>query len=81
MAAPSTNAPAAADSGKTVGLTTALATAGVVGACALCCTLPIAFPAVALALLGGGVAFLGPVRKVITVAGIVAVIAAWAWVW
>ena len=81
MTVPTTNAPAAPDKGKAVGLTTVLATAGVVGACALCCTLPVAFPAVALALLGGGVAFLGPVHKAMTVGGLLAVIAAWAWAW
>ncbi len=81
MTVPSTNDPAAPDKGKAVGLTTVLATAGVVGACALCCTLPVAFPAITLALLGGGVAFLGPVHKAMTVGGLLAVFAAWAWVW
>jgi hypothetical protein len=76
-----TNEPAASDNGKAVGVTTVLATAGVVGACALCCTLPVAFPAVALALFGGGVALLGPVHKAMTVAGLLAVVAAWTWVW
>lgn len=67
--------------GKAAGITAVLATTGAVGACMLCCTLPVAFPAAALALLGGGVAFLGLVHKAMTLIGLVAVLAAWGWVW
>ncbi|TAJ71827.1 MAG: hypothetical protein EPO51_11945 [Phenylobacterium sp.] len=67
--------------GKAVGVTAVLATAGAVGACALCCTLPVAFPAVALGLLGGGVAVLGLANRIMILAGLVAVVSAWAWLW
>lgn len=79
MAVPS--ADAERPEGKAAGVTAVLATTGAVGACVLCCTLPVAFPAVALALLGGGVAFLGLAHMAMLVVGLVAVLAAWAWVW
>jgi hypothetical protein len=61
--------------------TAAVVTTGVaLAACAVCCTVPIAFPALALA--GGGVlmAILGAAYRVLTVAGLVVVAAAWVWV-
>jgi hypothetical protein len=67
--------------GKAAGVAAVLATTGAIGACVLCCTLPVAFPAAALALLGGGVAFLGLAHKAMTLVGLVAVLAAWGWVW
>ena len=67
--------------GKAAGVTAVLATTGAVGACVLCCTLPVAFPAVALAMLGGGVAFLGLAHMAMMVIGLVAVVGAWGWVW
>lgn len=70
-----------APDGKAASVTAVLATTGAVGACVLCCTLPVAFPAAALALLGGGVAFLGLAHKAMTLIGLVAVLAAWGWVW
>lgn len=79
MAVQSEDAPAV--QGKAAGVTAVLATTGAVGACVLCCTLPVAFPAAALALMGGGVAFLGIAHKAMTLAGLVAVLVAWGWVW
>lgn len=72
---------ASAVQGKATGVAAVLATTGAVGACVLCCTLPVAFPAATLALLGGGVAFLGVAHKAMTLAGLVTVLAAWGWVW
>lgn len=55
-------------------------TGGALAACAACCTLPIAFPALALGGAGAAMTLLGGAYRVLTVAGLVIVVAAWAWV-
>ncbi len=59
---------------------TALATSGGAMACAACCVLPVAFPAIALA--GGGalLIWIDAATKVMFVAALLSVIGAWAWV-
>lgn len=59
---------------------TALATSGGAMACAACCVLPVAFPAIAVA---GGGALLGWIdaaTKLMFVAALLSVIGAWGWV-
>jgi hypothetical protein len=55
-------------------------TGGALAACAACCTLPIAFPALALGGAGVIMTVLGGAYRLLTVAGLVVVVAAWAWV-
>lgn len=81
MAVQSANDENAPAKDKAVGVAAVVATTGAIGACILCCTLPVAFPAAALALLGGGVALLGVAHKAMTLLGLAAVLAAWGWVW
>lgn len=59
---------------------TALATSGGAMACAACCVLPVAFPAIALA--GGGalLIWIDAATKVMFVAALLSVTGAWGWV-
>ncbi|MBP7814944.1 MAG: hypothetical protein KA085_02380 [Phenylobacterium sp.] len=59
---------------------TALATSGGAMACAACCVLPVAFPAIGLA--GGGalLIWIDAATKVMFVAALLSVIGAWGWV-
>jgi hypothetical protein len=49
-------------------------------ACAVCCILPFALPAAALALAGGALAWLASIYEWATVAAVVLVVIAWTWI-
>jgi hypothetical protein len=59
---------------------TALATSGGAMACAACCVLPVAFPAIALAGGGAVLVWIDAATKVVFVAALLSVIGAWGWV-
>ena len=59
---------------------TALATSGGAMACAACCVLPVAFPAIALAGGGAVLIWIDAATKVMFVAALLSVIGAWGWV-
>ncbi len=59
---------------------TALATSGGAMACAACCVLPVAFPAIALAGGGAVLVWIDAATKVVIVAALLSVIGAWGWV-
>lgn len=59
---------------------TALATSGGAMACAACCVLPVAFPAIALAGGGAVLVWIDAATKVMFVAALLSVIGAWGWV-
>lgn len=59
---------------------TALATSGGALACAACCVLPVAFPAIALAGGGAVLVWTDAVTKVMFLAALLAVVGAWAWI-
>lgn len=59
---------------------TAVVVAGGALACGVCCVLPFALPAAALALSGGALAWFGAPYSWMTALAIVAVIASWAWI-
>ncbi len=68
------------DTGKAAGVAAVVTTSGAVLACAACCVLPVAIPAVAL---GGGGAILAMFSRaapVLTLVGVALVILAWFWV-
>jgi hypothetical protein len=65
--------------GKAVGATAA-AVSTTAAACAVCCVLPFALPAAALASFGGIIAWLASAHRWITAVALLAVIAAWLWV-
>ncbi|WP_199257929.1 hypothetical protein [Paracoccus binzhouensis] len=65
--------------GKAVGVTAA-AVSMTAAACAVCCVLPFALPAAALASFGGIIAWLAGAYPWVTVIGVLAVVAAWLWV-
>lgn len=58
----------------------ALATSGGALACAACCVLPIAFPAIAVAFGGALLAWIDVATKAMFVAALVSVLGAWAWI-
>lgn len=58
----------------------ALATSGGALACAACCVLPVAFPAIALAGGGAVLVWIDAATKVTFVAALLSVIGAWGWV-
>ncbi len=59
---------------------TALATSGGALACAACCVLPVAFPAIALAGGGAVLVWIDAATKVMFLAAVLAVVGAWAWI-
>jgi hypothetical protein len=59
---------------------TALATSGGALACAACCVLPIAFPAIALVAGGALIVWIDAATKVMFVAALLSVAGAWGWV-
>lgn len=65
--------------GKAVGVTAA-AVSTTAAACAVCCVLPFALPAAALAFFGGVLAWLAGAHRWVTAVAVLAVIAAWLWV-
>lgn len=65
--------------GKVVGATAAAVSTAAV-ACAVSCVLPFALPAVALASLGGVIAWLAGAHPLVSAAAFVMVLAAWLWV-
>lgn len=58
----------------------ALATSGGALACAACCVLPIAFPAIALAFGGALLAWIDIATKAMFVAALLSVLGAWGWI-
>ena len=58
----------------------ALATSGAALACAACCVLPIAFPAIALVAGGALLAWIDGLTKAAFVGALILVVAGWAWV-
>jgi hypothetical protein len=58
----------------------ALATSGGALACAACCVLPVAFPAIALAGGGAVLVWIDAATKVMFLAAVLAVVGAWAWI-
>jgi hypothetical protein len=58
----------------------ALTTSGGALACAACCVLPIAFPAIALAAGGAVLVWFGVFTKVMFVVGLLSVGTAWGWI-
>jgi hypothetical protein len=50
-------------------------------ACGVCCVLPLAVPAVALACAGSMIAWFGGVQRWATALGILVVASAWVWIW
>jgi hypothetical protein len=67
--------------GQAVGATALAASTSAVLACAACCVLPLALPAVMLASAGGMLAWLASGHMLITISAGIAVAAAWLWVW
>jgi hypothetical protein len=59
---------------------TALATSGGALACAACCVLPIAFPAIALAFGGALLVWIDVATKAMFVAALLSVVGAWGWI-
>jgi hypothetical protein len=59
---------------------TLISAAGAAATCAIC-LLPLAFPAVLLAGAGGALAWLGGAHLWMTGPGVVALLAAWHWIW
>ena len=59
---------------------TALATSGGAMACAACCVLPVAFPAIALAGGSAVLVWIDAATKVMFIAALLSVIGAWGWV-
>jgi hypothetical protein len=59
---------------------TALATSGGALACAACCVLPVAFPAIALAGGGAVLVWIDAATKIMFIAALLAVVGAWAWI-
>lgn len=49
-------------------------------ACGVCCALPFAMPAVALAGAGGALAWLGGAQAILLVVAVVLVLSAWLWI-
>jgi len=58
----------------------ALATSGGALACAACCVLPVAFPAIALAFGGALLGWIDVATKAMFVAALMSVLGAWGWV-
>lgn len=58
----------------------ALATSGGALACAACCVLPIAFPAIALAFGGALLVWIDIATKAMFVAALLSVLGAWGWI-
>lgn len=58
----------------------ALATSGGALACAACCVLPIAFPAIALAFGGALLVWIDVATKAMFVAALLSVLGAWGWI-
>lgn len=69
-----------ADTGKVAGVAAVVTTSGAVLACAACCVLPIAIPAVAVGGGGAVLALFSAVSPVLTVVGVALVALAWLWV-
>lgn len=63
-----------------VAAATAVVVAGGALACGVCCVLPFALPAAALALSGGALAWLGGLYSWMAGIAVVAVLASWAWI-
>lgn len=59
---------------------TAVIVAGGALACGVCCVLPFALPAAALALSGGALAWFGALYSWMTAVAVVAVLVSWAWI-
>lgn len=59
---------------------TALATSGGALACAACCVLPIAFPAIALAFGGALLVWIDLATKAMFIAALLSVLGAWGWI-
>lgn len=65
--------------GAAVG-TTAAAVATTAAACAICCVLPFALPAAALASFGGAIAWFAGAHPAISAVALLMVVVAWFWV-
>jgi hypothetical protein len=65
--------------GRVAGATAAVVATGAL-ACGICCVLPFALPATVLAMSGGALAWLGGLHRWMTVLGVAAVAAGWAWI-
>lgn len=59
---------------------TAVVVAGGALACGVCCVLPFALPAAALAMSGGALAWFGGLYSWMTAVAVVAVFASWVWI-
>lgn len=59
---------------------TALAASGGALACAACCVLPVAFPAIALAFGGALLVWIDVATKAMFVAALLSVVGAWGWI-
>lgn len=77
---PSTSAAKPTPTGKTAATAAVVTTGAALAACAAYCALPIAFPALALGGAGVVLTILGGAYRVLSVAGLIVVVAAWAWV-
>lgn len=65
---------------KTASAAAFITAAGAI-ACGVCCVLPFAVPAVALASTGSMIAWFGGVQRWATALGVIVVAAAWVWIW
>lgn len=72
--------PSAAQSDGKVTVAAAVTAGGAVLACAACCVLPLALPAIGLAGAGAFLAALGSIYRLLTVLGAGLVVLAWLWV-
>jgi hypothetical protein len=80
MASTSSGARAKAEPASKAATAAVVTAGGALAACAACCAAPIALPALALGGAGVVLTVLGGVYRALTLAGMVVVVAAWAWV-